>query len=77
MPQIGAGPMSSGDKLKVEKYKIVTAREVFLWPEFKALCERLGVDYGAPITKINIDLPADGLTLVTVETYSLDTTQEK
>jgi hypothetical protein len=43
----------------------VTGREVYHWPEFKALCERLGVARGLPTTSITITLPGDDVVVVT------------
>lgn len=34
----------------------VRSRDVFEWPEFKALASRLGLDLGKPITKLSLFL---------------------
>jgi hypothetical protein len=45
----------------------VIGMEVYQWPEFKAFCERLGVDYEAPTTDLNIYIPMEGLVRITHE----------
>ena len=39
--------------------KFPTSAEVLAWPEFKALCERLGVAHELPTTLLTIQLEMD------------------
>lgn len=50
----------------------VDGHEVFRWPEFKALCERLGVEYALPSSSITIRVAIGECPVVTQEYLGKD-----
>lgn len=77
----GADYMSESEQSEVESrasvYKMPGGLDVFHWPEFQALAKRLMIDVEAPIRRIAITVPFDGLVTVTVESVGLDQTRKK
>ena len=59
------------------KYEMPDGTEVFRWPEFQALAKRLSIDLEAPIRDVTINIPMEGLVIVTIETIGLDETRKK
>jgi hypothetical protein len=51
------------------------AREVFHWPEFIALAQRLGIDTSRPTTNLTLYLPADGVVEIRHEYHGQDQTE--
>lgn len=46
------------------------SREVFHWPEFRALVEKLGFRWEGPHRDITIHLPLEGLASITANTLA-------
>ena len=57
----------SGDPVKVGQVNHPTGFEVYKWPEFKAFCKRLGIEWEAPTIDLCIYIPLDGLVKITTE----------
>lgn len=69
--------MSSSEQNKTKLYKTPTGYDVFHWPEFQALAKRLMIDVDAPVTKITIKIPVEGLVSITSKTRGLDENKKK
>jgi hypothetical protein len=52
--------------------KLVLAKDVYQWPEFKAFAERLGIVWEASTVSITITLPTDGLIEVSHQFQATD-----
>ena len=50
----------------------VDGYEVFRWPEFKALCERLGVEYSLPSSSITIRVAIGEPPIITQDYHGKD-----
>lgn len=55
-----------------EAWKTTDGWEVYHWPEFKALCERLGIAWGLPATSITIQLKYGSSPKITQEYLGRD-----
>ena len=62
---------------KARKFEKPEGWDVYRWPEFIALAERLGIDLGTPTTILTIRIPLDDPVGIIHEYLGLDITKEK
>ncbi len=60
-----------------EKYERPIGRDVYFWPEFQALAERLLIDLSEPIIDITIHVPCDEIVVITRKTKAMDGQSER
>lgn len=48
----------------MDRTKPITGYEMYRWPEFKALCARLGIAWDLPTGDMVITIPQDGMVMV-------------
>ena len=57
---------------KKYEYPLVTGRDVYYWPEFKAFAERLGIEYELLTTNLTITIPCEGAVVVAHDYHGSD-----
>lgn len=77
IPTSGAISMSTGDKPRALTHETALGYDVFRWPEFRALAERLMIDLESPVTVVTIRVPVDECVDVTVVSNGQDLTKPK